>query len=158
MTIIDRLEEMFTKSGTRYELFEHPLAISAQRVAQAEHVPGASEAKVVIVRVGGHDMMAVLPATHRVDLEKLKILLEAEQAQIVDERILRGLFPDCEVGAMPPFGHLYGLPVLLDRSFRNRAKIVFNAGSHTEAIRMQYEDYVKFANPLIGDFAVRIDQ
>ncbi len=155
MTVIDRLEEMFVKNDVRYKLFDHPLAISAQKTAQAEHVPGAEEAKVVIVRVAGRDMMAVLPATHHVDLEKLKTLFETDEARIANEPELRRLFPDCEVGAMPPFGHLYELPLLLDKSFEGRAKIVFNAGSHTEAIRMKYDDYLRLANPLTGDFAVR---
>ena len=155
MTVIDQLEELFIKNDVRYELFEHPLAISAQKVAQAEHVPGAEEAKVVIVRADGRNVMAVLPATHHVDLIKLKILLEVEETQVESEWELQKLFPNCEVGAMPPFGHLYGLQVLLDRSFSSSAKIVFNAGSHTEAIRMKYDDYVRLANPLIGDFAAR---
>lgn len=155
MTATDQLEKIFAEQHVRYEFFEHPLAISAQRAAQAEHIPGAEEAKVVIVRAYGRTLMAVLPATHHVDLMKLKTLLEAEDVEIESERELERLFPDCEVGAMPPFGHLYGLPVIVDRSLTSRSKIVFNAGSHTEAIRMRFDDYTKIANPLVGDFALR---
>ncbi len=155
MTVIDRLEELLAKDCARYELFTHPPARSAQRTAQAEHVPGAEEVKVVILRVDARDVMAVLPATHHVDLLKLKSLLEVQQACLVSEEELRSLFPDCEAGAMPPFGHLYGLPVVLDRSLVKSRRIVFNAGSHTEAIRMSYDDYARIANPLVGDFAVR---
>ncbi len=155
MTVIDRLEELFLKDDVRYELFDHPLAISAQRVAQAEHVPGAEEAKVVILRAEGRHVMAVLPATHHVNLDKLKYLLEVSEVYIENEKKLESLFTDCEVGAMPPFGHLYGLPVIVDISLTNSHKIVFNAGSHTEAIRMVYGDYAKIANPLVGDFAIR---
>ncbi len=155
MSVIDRLESLFLSDGVRYELFDHPLAISAQRAAQVEHVPGAEEAKVVVLRADGRHVMAVLPATHHVQLEKMKDLLEVEEVNLENQKKLESLFSDCEVGAMPPFGHLYGLPIVVDSSLAKSRHIVFNAGSHTEAIRMTYADYARIANPLVGDFAVR---
>ena len=155
MAVMDRLEQRLWKDRVRYEFFDHPVAHSAQRTAQAEHVPGSKEAKVVVLRADGCNWMAALPATHHVDLLKLKNLLEVQDVAFEDEREFERLFPDCETGAMPPYGHLYGMPVVVDRALAAAGHIVFNAGSHTEAIRMTYDDYLKTANPLVGDFAVR---
>ena len=149
----DRLEGYLREHRVAYELEQHSQAFTAQQVAAAEHVSGKRFAKVVIVLAGGRPAMLVLAASGRVDLARAAQLLGDPQIRLAREDEFIGTFPDCEPGAMPPFGHLYGLPVLIDRSLTHEAFIYFQAGSHAETMVLRYMDYARLARPIVGDFA-----
>ena len=116
------------------------------------HVPGKEMAKVVILKIDGRFAMAVIPAPHKIDFERFKVATGIKEVMLASEKEFQNLFPDCEVGAMPPFGNLYGLPVYVAQPLKEDKEIVFNAGSHTEAIRMQYADFERLANPTVIDY------
>jgi Ala-tRNA(Pro) deacylase len=149
--LIDCLKE--NKAG--YEILHHPEAITAQRIAQAEHVKGRHHAKVVMVKSGGQRLMTVLPADHQIDLKKLKKAI-GKAVSLDTEQEFKSLFPDCAVGAMPPFGNLYGVPTYVDKSLSQEEYIVFEAGTHTDAIKLGYRDYEKIVKPRVEDFALKI--
>lgn len=149
--LIDCLKE--NKAG--YEILHHPEAITAQRIAQAEHVKGRHHAKVVMVKSGGQHLMTVLPADHQIDLKKLK-KATGKAVSLDTEQEFKSLFPDCAVGAMPPFGNLYGVPTYVDKSLSQEEYIVFEAGTHTDAIKLGYRDYEKIVKPRVEDFAIKI--
>ena len=153
--VIDRLEDFFLAKEVRYEMISHGPSYSAQRTAQAEHVPGREEIKVVMVKADGRNVMVVLPATHQVDFLKLKSVLDAGDLRLAEESEFASLFPDCEVGAMPPFGSLYSVPVYADRLLAEDDHIVFNGGTHREAFMISYRDYEKLEHPQVADFARR---
>ena len=150
----DRLERYLREQGVAYELRHHPLAYTAQEVAASEHVPGRELAKTVIAK-GADDrlVMVVLPATRTVHLGRLAAALGTEQARLAEERDFATAFPDCETGAMPPFGNLYGVPVYADRSLAADEHIVFRAGTHTDTLRVAYADFAKLVNPTVVDIA-----
>jgi Ala-tRNA(Pro) deacylase len=118
-------------------------------------VRGRELAKSTVVKVDGRFGLAVLPAPLRVDLEALRRLTGANSVSLASELEFQGLFPGCEVGAMPPFGNLYGLPVWADEALRKDPVIVFNAGTHREVIRMSFADFARLVKPTIGDFSAR---
>jgi Ala-tRNA(Pro) deacylase len=149
------LIDFLNRSKVRYEVLHHPEAFTAQELAAIEHVKGRSHAKVVMVKAEGEVLMAVLPADHRVDLEKLDKATGRKTA-LATEAEFKVLFPDCAVGTMPPFGELYGVPVYLDASLTDAERIVFEAGTHSDAIRMRYADYARVAKSTIADFAVKM--
>jgi Ala-tRNA(Pro) deacylase len=149
------LIDFLNRSKVRYEVLHHPEAFTAQELAAIEHVKGRSHAKVVMVKAEGEVLMAVLPADHRVDLEKLDKATGRKTA-LATEAEFKALFPDCAVGTMPPFGELYGVPAYLDTSLTDAERIVFEAGTHSDAIRMRYADYARVAKSTIADFAVKM--
>ncbi|MBI3286871.1 MAG: YbaK/EbsC family protein, partial [Chloroflexi bacterium] len=130
-------------------------AYTAQEVAAAQHVPGKQVAKVVMVKAGKQLMMAVLPAPYRVDLKKLASALGAKSARLAREEEFEGIFPDCEVGAMPPFGNLYQLPVYVDASLTEDVEIVFQTGTHSDTMKIRYADYQRLAQPKVAEYARR---
>jgi Ala-tRNA(Pro) deacylase len=140
-------------AGIQYEVIEHLEAITAQRVADVEDVPGHIFVKSVVALVDNRPHLLALPAPHVVDFETLRRDLGAESARLATEAEFGPLFPDCEVGAMPPFPGPKGVPVLMDRDLIDNPQIVFEAGSHTESIRMRTDDYVKLARPRLLSFA-----
>ena len=154
MRIPTRLIDFLDQSKVRYDLLHHPEAFTAQELAAIEHVKGKSHAKVVMVKTGGELVMTVLPADHRIDLEQLG-KITGRPTVVATETDFKELFPDCAVGTMPPFGHLYGLATYLDKSVANADKLVFEAGTHSDAIRMKYTDYERLAKPTLADFAVK---
>lgn len=153
----ERLEEYLREHGVPYELHEHPQAFTAQEVAGSEHVSGKKFAKVVIVLAGGRPAMLVLPASRKVDLAKAAVLLGDPEIRLAREREFALAFGDCEPGAMPPFGNLYGLPVLVDESLARQETVYFRAGSHKETMSIAFRDFVRLAHPLRGDFTKGID-
>jgi len=155
MALPSKLLEFLNQGKVRYEVLHHPEAFTAQELAAIEHVKGKYHAKVVIVQSSGERLMAVLPADHRVDLEKLG-QITGKRMTLATEAEFKALFPDCAVGTMPPFGNLYHLPTYVDRSLTEDAFIVFEAGTHTDAIKMSYADYVRLAQPVTADFAVKL--
>jgi Ala-tRNA(Pro) deacylase len=155
MEIPKRLIDCLKENKVRYEILHHPEAITAQRIAQAEHVKARHHAKVVMIKYGGDHLMAALPADHQIDLEKFAKAI-GKAAVLARETEFKPLFPDCAVGAMPPLGNLYRLPTCVDKRLAEEDYIVFEAGTHTDAIKMSYRDYEKIVKPRVEDLAVKI--
>ncbi len=154
MTCHERLERYFRENGVTYEVKSHPEVYTAQEVAAVEHIPGRSMAKVVMAVVDGTLTALVLPAPNRVDIPKVKGALGAREARLAREQEFSTIFADCEVGAMPPFGNLYNVPVLVDQALAEDPKITFNAGSHRETMAIAYQDFVRLVSPKVADFSV----
>jgi Ala-tRNA(Pro) deacylase len=156
MAARQRLERYLREEGVPFETMIHSVAYTAQEVAAAQHTPGKQLAKVVLVDADGRLVMLVLPASFRIDFPKLKSVLKAKKARLATEEQFAGSFTDCEVGAMPPFGNLYNLPVYVDEAVTAVPEIVFKAGTHTTSIKMRYADYQRLASPSIADFAIHL--
>ncbi len=151
----ERLEEYLRENVVPFEVQHHPRAITAQEVAATEHVPGQMLAKVVMVLADGEMVMLTLPAPYQVDLEKVGKLLGAEEARLAEEEEeeFEGAFPDCEVGAMPPFGNLYDLPVYVEEALAEDETIFFRAGTHTDTMSVRYADFEQLVEPTVAEFA-----
>jgi Ala-tRNA(Pro) deacylase len=151
MAVSERLRAVLAMSEVAYDVLSHREEMTSQRVAQALHVSGKRLAKVVVVvDPAGEYLMAAIPADCRVDLAALEVATGRRGLRLAVEAEVAGLFPDCEVGAMPPFGRLYGLPLYLDGCFRALPDILFQAGNHRELVRMRYGDYETIADPFVG--------
>ena len=148
MAVVERLRRFLDENGVVYEVAVHPERYTAQEVAAASHVSGKALAKVVIVKTGGALAMTVLPAACRMGLQRVRDLLGDPGATLAAESEFRGLFPDCEPGAEPPFGNLYGIPVYVDDELAARGRITFEAGNHHEVVTMQYADFARLVQPL----------
>ena len=155
MKIPLQLIDCLNESKVRYEILHHPEAVTAQRIAQAEHVKGRHHAKVVMIKSGEQRLMAVLPADHQIDLEKVGKVI-GKTASLDSEKEFKSLFPDCAIGAMPPFGNLYGLPTYVDKNLAAQDYIVFEAGTHSDAIKLSYRDYEKIVKPQVEDLAIKL--
>jgi Ala-tRNA(Pro) deacylase len=140
--------------NVRYLVTEHPVAYTAQSLAEAEHVSGHQVIKPVLVEADGQMVLCALPACDRVDLEALRESLEVEYIRLADEAALREVFRGCELGAEPPIGALFGLPTIADESLLMQRKVTFQAGNHHEAVTMSMDDYRRLAQPGIGRFAI----
>jgi len=151
MTCYQKMEVYLRQQGVPFEQQHHRIAFTAHEVAASEHLPGDIVAKVVMVFADGAMAMLVLPASHRTDLTKAAAALDAKDVWLADEHEFAALFPDCELGAMPPFGNLYGVPVYMDQTLSEDETIVFQAGTHTETISMAYADYARLVKPQIVD-------
>jgi Ala-tRNA(Pro) deacylase len=156
VTISKKLKDYLEKNQVPYEVGVHEMLYTAQEIAATLHVPGKELAKVVIVKADGKVVMLVLPASYRVDTKKLKKVLQCKKLGISKEKEFEELFPDCEVGAMPPFGNLYNLDVWVDQVLDEDEFIVFQAGSHVETLKIRYNDYARLVNPRVGDFSVHL--
>jgi len=148
-----KLKEFLDSQNIKYVTISHSSAFTAQEVAASAHIPGKALAKTVMVKLDGKLVMAVLPASYRVDLELLKKATGAPEAEVASEQDFRGIFPECETGAMPPFGNLYEMDVFVDQRLREDEEIAFNAGSHTELIKMFYGDFERLVNPIALRFS-----
>lgn len=148
-----RLVEFLETHHVRYATVLHPKAYSASQVASASHIPAREVAKTVMIKVDGVLAMAVLPASRDVDLEVLEALLSANRVRLAGESEFKRRFPDCETGAMPPFGNLYGLKVYVDESLTLDDEIAFEAGSHQEVVRMKYADFANLVKPVVARFS-----
>lgn len=147
------LQRYLNNNGIPYQLIEHEAAFTAHGVAVATRVADRECAKSVIISVENRYWMAVLRADERINTRLIKLLFAARDVHMAHEEDLGLLFPDCELGAMPPFGNLYGLPILLDSALLDDDEIIFNACTTTHSIRLRMKDYQKLVNPLIGRFA-----
>jgi Ala-tRNA(Pro) deacylase len=152
-TCKDRLEQYLREQQVAYEMQHHPLAYTAQHVAAAEHVPGKELAKTVIVITDDRTVMVIVPGTRNVQVSRLPTALGASSARLAKEKEFEALFPDCEVGAMPPFGNLYGMDVYVDRTLVEDQRVVFRAGTHTDTMRIKYADFARLARPIAVDVA-----
>jgi len=151
MSISIRLKELLDAGGAVYEHRVHANVYTAAETAESIHIPSSEMAKTVIVNADGLLRMAVIPANRRVDLQHLKFITRSENIRIANEREFRNEFPDCEVGAMPPFGTIFGLPVYCDVQLENNDFIEFNAGTHHDSIRMAFHDFRRLENPTMTD-------
>lgn len=149
----ERLESYLHQQDVTFDVQEHHTAFTAQEVAQTEHIPGKLVAKSVVAWADGQLILLVLPATHRVDLTRLNEAIGATATRLAHEEEFADTFPDCEVGAIPPFGNLYDLPVYVDKSLADDETIVFPAGAHTETMRIRYQDYARLVEPTLVEFA-----
>jgi len=150
---VKRLKETLDQAGIKYVLVSHSPAYTAQEVAASAHVPGKEVAKTVIVRSGASLAMAVLPASKQIDFHKLAEGMKVKKVELATEEEFRGLCPDCELGAMPPFGHFYGLEVIVDQVLEKDEEIYFNAGTHRELLKMKYADFQKTVSPKVVAFS-----
>lgn len=146
---VKKLKEYLDTHKIEYITINHSLAYTAQRIAASAHIPGKDIAKTVVLKVDGKLVMAVLPASCKINLDLLKNVLNASLIEISSEKEFSTLFPDCEVGAMPPFGNLYGMDVYVAEKLTLDEEIAFNAGSHRELIRLAYRDFEKLVKPTV---------
>jgi len=151
------IKKYLREKNVSFHVGTHVPQYTSQNVAAAEHIGGWELAKVVIVKADGKPMMTVLQAPKQVDLDRLAAVLSAERVELAEEYELDELFPDCETGAEPPFGNLYNMPVLVDRELTTKPYIVFQSGSHREAVRISYSDYERIVKPRVADFAVKAE-
>ncbi|MGC2477845.1 MAG: YbaK/EbsC family protein [Candidatus Sulfotelmatobacter sp.] len=146
---LSMLRSFLDSHNVKYMVISHSLAYTAQGVAALAHVSGKKLAKTVIVKIDGILAMAVIPASDHVDLDRLRTLTGAQSVKLATEREFKNAFPDCETGAMPPFGNLYDMSVYADESLAAHDEITFSAGTHRELVRMPWEDLVRLVNPTI---------
>ncbi|HKW31775.1 MAG TPA: YbaK/EbsC family protein [Candidatus Acidoferrum sp.] len=152
MSISTRLKGFLDENQIPYSVMTHTTAYTAQGAAATMQISGKELAKSVVLRAGEEMILAVLPAPNHVRVDRLAAEV-GKSVSLAIEQEFSGLFPDCEPGAMPPFGSLYNLPVYVDESLAADEAIVFNAGTHRDAIRMRYEDFVRLAKPKVCSFA-----
>lgn len=148
-----KLMEYLDSKGVSYETTQHRPTFTAQQMAAEEHVPGMNVAKPVVVKADKTYYLCVLPACCKIDMDQLKTQLGAKQLALADEEELSRLFEDCALGAEPPFGDLYGLETIMDAALESDPFIVFQAGSHELAVRMDLADYKKLAQPKVFKFS-----
>lgn len=148
-----KLKEFLDGNNIKYVTIQHSSAYTAQEIAARAHIPGKELAKTVLIKVNGQLVMAVLPASDKVDVDLLKDQLGVDNVRIAYEQEFMDKFPDCEVGAMPPFGNLYGLQVYVAKSLTTDEEITFNACNHNELVKMNYKDYERLVKPKIMDFS-----
>lgn len=151
---VEKLKKFLEDQNVKYVVLSHSTAYTAQEIAALAHIPGKELAKTVIVKLDDGFAMAVLPASLQVDLSLLKAAAGAKSIALASEPEFKGKFPDCETGAMPPFGNLYGLPVFAEESLAKDKEIAFNAGSHKELVRLAYADFERLVQPKVASFAL----
>jgi len=152
---LNKVRAFLDEHHIKYVVISHSKAYTAQGIAAVAHIPGQELAKTVIVKLDGALAMAVLPASYQVDLLALKKLAGVKDAALASEREFKQHFPDCETGAMPPFGNLYGIPVYMDQALTRDTEIAFNAGTHLELIRMSCAEFEKLVKPVVLQFSTR---
>jgi len=145
-----QLKSFLDSNHVKYKTISHSPEYTAQEIAASAHIPGKDLAKTVIVKVDGEFAMAVLPATRHLSLSRLKKAAGAGDAEIASEDEFEKLFPDCELGAMPPFGNLYDMPVFAAEQLTEDETIAFNAGSHSELVQLAYKDFDKLVHPKVA--------
>jgi Ala-tRNA(Pro) deacylase len=150
--IAKKLKEYLDTQGAPYSVIAHSTAYTAQEVAASAHVPGKEMAKTVMIKINGKLAMAVLPANRKVVLEDLRDITGTDKVEFATEQEFKQAFPDCETGAMPPFGNLYDMDVYAAPSLAEDQEIAFNAGSHNELIRMSYADFERLVKPKVVGF------
>jgi len=151
-----RLQAFLDDNQVKYVVITHSRAFTAQEVAAATHIPGKELAKSVIVEIDGEMAMAVLPGSQRVDVHMLRDAVGAREVTLARESGFRDRFPECDLGAMPPFGNLYGMPVYVADSLAEDEEIAFNAGSHTELVKLSYRDFERLVQPRTMHFGVSV--
>jgi Ala-tRNA(Pro) deacylase len=151
MSVSARFREYLESSGVAFDHHVHPTAYTAQEVAASLHVPATEIAKTVVIKADGALLLAVLAANRQVNLDHLSFVTRSENMRLATEKEFTDAFPSCEVGAMPPFGNLFGLTTYCDTSLAQNESIEFNAGSHNDTIRMAFDDFKRLARPTMTD-------
>lgn len=151
---VQRLRKFLDGHHIRYHVISHSPAYTAQEIAASAHIPGKELAKTVMVLVDGKMAMAVLPASRQLDFELLRTLCGTRDVELAGEEEFSSLFPECEPGAMPPFGNLYGMAVYADEELEDDADITFSAGAHTELLRLSWDDYNMLVSPVIAHLSL----
>jgi Ala-tRNA(Pro) deacylase len=152
---VDRLRKYLEENHVKYVTVSHSPAFTAQEIAASAHVPGKDLAKTVMVKLDGRMAMVVLAAPDKVSAVRLRDLTGASDVELATEREFAELFPNCEVGAMPPFGNLWGMDTFADAHLSEDETIIFNAGSHTELVKLAYADYERLVQPKIAALSTR---
>jgi Ala-tRNA(Pro) deacylase len=148
-----KLKKYLDENKIKYISINHSSVFTSQEIAASAHIPGEELAKTVIIKADDKMAMAVLPASYKISFEYLKSILDADDVRLAYEQEFMDKFPDCEVGAMPPFGNLYGLEVYMSESLSAAEEIAFNACSHTELIRMNLKDFINLVRPKVVKFS-----
>lgn len=144
-----QLKNILEKNHIKFKCIDHPLAYTSQEIAQLAHIKGKEFAKTVIVKLDGKLAMIVMPSDEKLDLSLLKKLTKAKSIELANEFEFEKQFPDCETGAQPPFGNLYGMDVFVSKTLTEDKIIWFNAGTHSELIQMSFDDFAKLVRPKI---------
>ncbi len=142
-----RLKDFLDKEHIKYVTIGHSPAYTAQEIAAEAHIPGKELAKTVVVKIDGEMAMVVTPASERIELDHLRDSLGASEVDLATENEFKDSFPDCETGAMPPFGNLYGMKVFVSQTLREDEQIAFNAGTHSELVRLAYTEFERLVDP-----------
>lgn len=153
---VKKLKDFSDRENIKYVSIYHSVSYTSQEIAASVHVKGREMAKTVMVKLDGKLAMAVLPASHQVDFEQLERASGAQEAMLATEEEFEDRFPDCNIGAMPPFGNLYGMDVFVSQALTEDKEIAFNAGSHYELIRLAYKDFERLVKPKIADFSTKM--
>ncbi len=153
---VKKLTTFLDERKVKYVTIRHSPSYTAQEIAASAHIPGQELAKTVMVKLDGSMAMAVLPASHRVDFDQLRETAGAGSVELASEDEFREMFPGCELGAMPPFGNLYGMEVFVARGLAEDEEIAFSAGSHTELIKLAYKDFSRLVEPRVIEFAAGV--
>jgi len=148
------LAEVLKRERVPYLTLRHPPAFTAPELSAVAHIPGRQSAKVVICIADGQPLQAVVPAHYSVDLDALRELVRAVSLRLAREDEVAALYPEFEVGAMPPFGMMHGHPVFIDRCFVGEPEMIFNAGTHTDSLCMHYSDFAEIVRPVVGSFGM----
>ncbi|HZM15813.1 MAG TPA: YbaK/EbsC family protein, partial [Candidatus Krumholzibacteria bacterium] len=151
---VQKLREYLDSHQVKYVVISHSQAFTAPEIAASAHIPGRELAKTVVVKLDDRLAMAVLPSSQQVDFDLLRAVAHARGAALATEKEFKDRFPECEVGAMPPFGNLYGMEVYVADELTKDEEIAFNAGSHTELVRLAYHDFARLVRPQVVHFAV----
>ena len=152
---VERLRRFLEENHVRFVTISHSPAFTAQEIAASAHIPGKELAKTVMVKIDGEMAMAVLPATDKVSARRLEEITGASEVELASEAEFSDLFPACELGAMPPFGNLWDIPVFVDQRLREDEHIAFNAGSHTELVKVPYSDFERLVEPTVVQLSTR---
>lgn len=152
---VQKLRDFLDSHNIKYVNVRHSTAYTAQEIAASAHIPGKELAKTVIVKLDGKMAMAVLPASHQLDLGRLGMFAGASDVELASEEEFSDLFPGCFTGAMPPFGNLYDMDVYVAEALTEDEEIAFNAGSHSELVKMGYKDFERLTQPKVGIFSTR---
>jgi Ala-tRNA(Pro) deacylase len=150
MPILKKLKEMLDEAKISYEVYHHALAYTAQEIAAAQHLSGKEMAKVVMLKVDGDMIMGVIPGSLKINQNTVKASLGAKEVRLATEDEFVSRFPGCEIGAMPPFGNLFDVPVIVDPALEQDEFIYFNAGNHVQTVRMKYQDFAQLVKPRIA--------
>jgi len=153
MPISAKLRDYLDKNHVKYVTITHSKAYTAQEIAAAVHIPGKEMAKSVIIKLDCEFALAALPASYKIDFDLLAKAAGVGKAELATEKEFANLFPECELGAMPIFGNIYGLPVYVAESLADDEDVVFNAGTHTQAVKLAYADFEKLASPKVLRFS-----
>lgn len=144
-----KIKEFLTQQKVHYLSIDHPPAYATREISHLSNISERAFAKSVIIQAGNKNIMVVLPASERIEFETLKKILHEKNVTLLPEDAFLTLFPDCEIGAMPPFGNLYNIKVYVEKSLSKNKEIAFNAGNHNELIKMRYQDFEKLVSPIL---------